>query len=183
MCILHFLILFIIYLLLLFIIKIIHKFYFPQGVKVSFTSLSLKKLSCLLAFLTEMTSGKPTNLLFYRSKKIAASTLQNHSLWRSSRFASKKVVYSPKIVAFTMETTSAKKLVARFNCWAVLPRKKYLKISNGITDFFPNAFSMERHLLDAKKVQKVGVFLMERCLQYSLKLGLPSQKFSLLWNL
>ena len=24
---------------------------------------------------------------------------------------------------------------------------------------------------------------MERCLQYSLKLGLPSQKFSLLWNL
>ena len=71
----------------------------------SFISLSLKKLSCLLAFLTEMMSGKRTN---YRSKKIAAPTLQNHLLWRSSRFASKKVVYSPKIVAFTMETMSAK---------------------------------------------------------------------------
>ena len=151
------------------------------------------KISCLLPFLTETTYGKPYArfncwevLPRRKYAKIVAFTMvvRKKLVARFNCWAVLPRRKYAKIVAFTMD--GRKKLFARFNCWAVLHQKKYLNISNGITDLLSNAFSMEQRLTQKstrKKRQKLGVFLLERRPEYSLKLGLPSQKCCLLWNL
>ena len=91
----------------------------------------------------------------------------------------------PHAFLFKQSKTYPPKLVARFDGWAVLPRKKY-----GITDLLVDAFLMEDICLTEKsarnKQQKLGAFLMEWHPQSSLKLGYllkSSQKSSLIWNL